>query len=165
MDNKNEELNIAQIPKVKMSDNMKIEHRDAKGNLISSQTLENLITSAGKAAVASRINGSGAEAVFNYMAIGIGAVAANVADTALGSEITTFGGQRVVATVSRITTAVANDTAQFVNTFSFTGGFAITEAGILNAAAAGSLLARRVFGAINVLSGDSITITWQIQVA
>ena len=51
----------------------------------------NLVTNAGFAGVSSRINGSGAEAVFTYIAIGIGAVAADVADVALGSEITTLG--------------------------------------------------------------------------
>ena len=74
-------------------------------------TLSNLITNAGFAGVASRINGSGGEAAFTYIAIGIGATAANVADTTLGSEITTNGGQRAAATASRITTDVMDDMA------------------------------------------------------
>lgn len=40
--------------------------------------LSNLVTDAGRAAIASRINGDGAEAVFNYIAIGTGTTAAAV---------------------------------------------------------------------------------------
>jgi len=54
----------------------------------------NLVTNAGMAGVASRINGSGAEAAFTYIGIGTGATAANAADTTLEAEITTGGGAR-----------------------------------------------------------------------
>lgn len=126
--------------------------------------LSNLVTDAGMAAVASRINGSGGENAFTYIAIGIGTTAAAQGDTTLQSEITTNGGQRAAATVSRVTTDVTNDTAQLVDTFSFTGSFAVTESGVFNAASNGVLLARRVFTAINVISGDSLQITWKFDV-
>jgi hypothetical protein len=122
----------------------------------------NLITSAGKAGMASRCNGSGGAAAFTYIALGIGTTAANVADTALESEITTAGGQRADSTVSRVQTTVANDTAQDLNTFTFTDTFAITESGVLNAASTGTLLCRQVFAAINVVSTDTLQVTWKI---
>lgn len=125
---------------------------------------ENLVTNAGKAGVASRINGSGSEAAFTYTAIGIGTTAAAAADTTLESEITTNGGQRASATVSRVTTDVTNDTARHVKTFTFTGSFAVTEAGILNAASSGVLLNRNVFSAVNVVSGDTLQVTVDIDV-
>lgn len=124
----------------------------------------NLVTSAGKAGVASRINGAGSEAAFTYLAIGIGTTAANAADTTLESEITTNGGQRASATASRTTTDVTNDTARLVLTYSFTGSFAVTEAGALNASSAGVLLNRQVFSAVNVVSGDSLQVTVDIDV-
>lgn len=123
--------------------------------------LSNLVTNAGLAGEASRNNGSGAEAAFTYLAIGIGTTAANVADTTLESEITTNGGERGAGTASRVTTDVTNDTAQLILTFNFTGTFAVTESGVLNAASAGTLLARQVFAAINVISGDSLQVTWK----
>ena len=127
--------------------------------------ISNLVTSAGKAGVASRINGAGAEAAFDYVAIGIGTTAANIADTTLESEIVTNGGQRAQdASPTRETTDVTNDTAVTDKTFAFTGSFAVTEAGILNAASTGVLLARQVFSAINVVSGDSLAVTWKIDV-
>lgn len=127
------------------------------------RNVANLVTSAGKAGAASRINGSGAEAAFTYIAIGIGAVAAAAGDTALGSEIATGGGARVAGTVSRDTGTVTNDRAVVQTTFTFTASFAVTESGLLNAATAGVLLARQVFTAVNVVSGDSLQVTWKVQ--
>lgn len=127
-----------------------------------SLSISNLITNAGFAGVASRINGAGAEAAFDYIAVGIGATAANVADTTLDSEIVDSGLARAQATASRVTTDVTNDTAQLVETFTVTGTKAVVESGVFNAASTGTLLARQVFSVINVVSGDSLQITWKI---
>ena len=62
-----------------------------------------------------------------------------------------------------MTTTVTNDTAQVTKTFTVTGTFAVTEAGLLNASSAGTLLCRQVFSAVNVLNGDSLQITWKVQ--
>lgn len=124
----------------------------------------NLVTNAGAAGVASRINGAGGEAAFTYIAVGTGATAANVADTALQTETATSGLARANSTATRVTTDVTNDTARLQNTFTVTGTVAVTESGVLNAAAAGVLLARQVFSAINVVNGDSLQITWNFDV-
>ncbi|KKP97243.1 MAG: hypothetical protein UR99_C0017G0026 [Candidatus Moranbacteria bacterium GW2011_GWD2_36_12] len=129
------------------------------GMWVERMSVANLITSAGKAGLASRVNGNGAEAAFTYIAIGIGTTAAAVGNTALESEITTAGGQRANSTASRTTTTVTNDTARLVNTFTFTGSFNVTEAGVLNAGSTGTLLNRQVFTAVAVASGDSLQIT------
>jgi hypothetical protein len=123
--------------------------------------LANLITNAGKAAIASRINGSGGEAAFTYIAVGTGTNAAAAGDTTLQTETATSGLSRANATASRVTTSVTNDTAQLVNTFSVSGSVAVTESGVLNASSNGTLLARQVFSAINVVNGDSLQITWK----
>lgn len=134
------------------------------GSLTYKLQVSNLVTNAGAALVAGRINGSGAPAAATFIGIGIGATAANVTDTILQSEITTNGGQRASATVSLVTTDVTNDTAQLVLTYTFTGSFAVTESGVFNAVSAGTMLARQVFSAINVVSGDSLQITWKFDV-
>lgn len=138
-------------------------HRNAFGDILGARIVHNLITSAGKAAIASRINGSGSEAVFTYLAVGVGATAASVSDTTLQTEITDSGLARVNATASRVTTSVTNDTARLVTTFTVTGTKAVTEAGILNAASAGTLLSRQVFTAVNVANGDSLQLTYSVQ--
>ena len=134
------------------------------GHWSDTRVISNLVTNAGAAGVASRINGSGAEAAFTYIAIGTSATAANVADTTLGAEISTGGGSRAAATASRTTTDVTNDTATLVLTYNFSATFAVTESGVLNAASTGTLLARQVFSAINVVNGDSLQVTWDFDV-
>jgi hypothetical protein len=136
------------------------------GRFVDSMVISNLITTAGVAGIAARINGSGSPAAYTYIALGTGTTGAADADTQLEAEITTSGGARASASVSVVTTDTAGDTAQLVNTFNFTTGgtFAITESGVLNAASTGTLLARQVFSAINVASGDSLQVTWKFDV-
>lgn len=126
--------------------------------------ISNLVTNAGAALVAGRINGFGSPAAATYIAIGTGATAAAAGDTALQAEIASGGGSRVAGTASLVTTDVTNDTAQLVATFTFSSSFAVTESGVLNAASVGTLLARQVFSAINVVSGDSLQVTWKFDV-
>ena len=137
--------------------------RDEYGHIREARIVHNLITTTGKAALASRINGSGAEAAFTYLAVGVGTTAAAIGDTTLETEITDSGLARVNATASRVTTSVTNDTAQLLNTFTVTGTKAVTEAGILNAASVGVLLCRQVFTAVNVNNGDSLQLTYKVQ--
>lgn len=133
------------------------------GSFKDSVTIANLITNAGLAGAASRLNGAGSENAFTYIAIGTGSTAASASDTDLDTEITTGGGQRASASASRVTTAVTNDTARLTNTFNFSSTFAVVESGVLNASSNGTLLARQVFSAINVANGDSLAVTWDIQ--
>lgn len=131
------------------------------GNL---RIISNLTTTTGKAGVASRINGDGAEAAFTYIAVGTGTTAAAIGDTTLETETAASGLSRAAATASRVTTDTTNDTAQLVKTFTVTGTVAVTESGVLNASSNGVLLARQVFSAINVVNGDSLQITWKFDV-
>ena len=128
-------------------------------------TIANLVTNAGFALVAGRINGSGTPAAATYIAVGTGATAANVADTTLQTELAASGLSRAAGSVSLVTTTVTNDTAQVVVTFTVTGTQAVTESGLLNAASTGTLLCRQVFSAINVVNGDSLQITWKVKAA
>lgn len=124
--------------------------------------VRNLVTTVGKALVAGRLMASGAPAAATYIAVGTGTNAAAAGDTALQTELATSGLSRVSGTVSLVTTTTTNDTAQNTTTFTVSGTQAVTESGILNAASTGTLLCRQVFSAINVVSGDSLQITWKI---
>lgn len=127
--------------------------------------VKNLITSAGKAGLASRANGSGAEAAFTYIALGTGTTAAAAGNTTLETELAASGLSRANATASRTTTTVTNDTARLVYSFTVTGSAAITEAGILNAGSGGTLLCRTVFSAVNVINGDTLQATYDVKAA
>lgn len=141
----------------------KLVHRNAAGEIVTEREVKNLVVTVGKAGIAGLINGVVTN-FYDYIAIGTGTTAAAAGDTALETEISTNGGARALATLSRVTTSTTNDTAQFVVTFNFTGSFAVTEAGILDAASTGNLLCRQVFSAVNVVNGDSLQITWKVQI-
>ena len=133
------------------------------GFYASSLLTHNLITNVGHAGANGRMSNQGSYNPFIYLAIGTGTNAASATDTALQTEITTNGGARASATASQVTTSVTNDTTQLVHTWTFTGSFAVTEEGILDAASTGNLLARQVFSAVNVVSGDSLQDTHKYQ--
>lgn len=133
------------------------------GHWATEKNIRNLVTNAGFAGSAGRLMGSGSPAAFTWIAVGTGATAAAAGDTALQTESTTSGLARVSGTVSLVTTTQTNDTAQVTTTFSVTGTVAVTESGVLNAASVGTLLTHQVFSAINVASGDSLAITWKVQ--
>lgn len=135
----------------------------SNGRVKEGRVVHNLIPFAGKAGAASRLNGAGGEAAFTWIALGTGVVAPATGDTTLGTEIVASGLARANSTVSRVTTTVANDTMQNTFTWTASGSVAITEAGILNAAAVGTLLSRQTFSVVNVVSGDGFTITYKIQ--
>lgn len=135
------------------------------GYWTSIKKVRNGVTTVGKALVAGRLNGSGAPAAATYIAVGTGATAFNAADTTLQTETATSGLSRANGTVSLVTTTTTNDAAQTTNTFSVSGTVAVTESGVLNAASSGTLLCRQTFSAINVVNGDSLAITWKVQMS
>lgn len=95
---------------------------------------------------------------FKYHASGTGAVAENVTDTALGTEV---GAARISGT----NTNPANGQYRTVGLCPYVAGFAITEHGIFSQlAAGGTLWDRSVFAPINVVSGDSIEFTYTLSI-
>ncbi len=127
------------------------------GSWVNILKIQNTTTNTGFAAMASRCNGSGAEAAFTYLAVGTGSTAAGATDTALGAEITTGGLARAASTASRATTTVANDTAQLLHIFTSSATHLLTELGTFNASSSGVMLGRQVFGLITLVSGDTIS--------
>ena len=129
------------------------------GSWVDVLKFENTTTNTGFAAMASRCNGSGAEAAFTYLAVGTGTTPSAAGDTALEAEITTGGLERASATASRTTTTQANDTAKLLHIFTSSASHAVTELGTLNAASTGILLGHQVFSVVNLVSGDTISLS------
>ena len=120
------------------------------------QEVPNLVVTAGKEYVASRMKDTSASAM-SHMAIGTGSTAAAASQTALGSESARTG---------LTSTTVSGADIVYVDTFAAgTGTGAITEAGILNASSGGSLLCRTVFSVVNKGASDSMTITWTVTIS
>ena len=118
--------------------------------------IDNLVVTAGKNFVASRIVGT-SSGVMSHMAIGSGTSAAAAGNTALGTEL-----GRVSLTSGTASSAVVTYVATFA---AGTGTGAVTEAGLLNASSGGTLLCRTVFSVVNKGANDSMTVTWTVTVS
>lgn len=120
------------------------------------QEIDNLVVTAGKEYVASRMKDT-SDTAMSHMAIGTGSTAAAASDTALGSE---------AARTALTSTTVTTNEIVYVDTFDAgTGTGAITEAAIFNASSAGTMLCRTVFSVVNKGASDSMTITWTVTVS
>ena len=140
-----------------LNDGLKLKgHVSIKVNGEVVQEIPNLVVTAGKNYVASRIKDATATAM-SHMAIGTSSTAAAVGNTALGSE---------AGRVSLTSTTVTNNEIAYVATFGpGTGTGAIVEAGLLNASSGGTMLCRTVFSVVNKGASDSMTITWTVTVS
>ena len=116
------------------------------------------ITTAGAAFVVDAFQNLVELEAMNQHDSGTGTNAENVTDTGLQ---TPTGIARVAGTQSEPASTQYRTTA----TISYNNTFAITEHGIFSAAAAGTLLDRSVFAAINVVNGESIQFQYTLTVA
>ena len=120
------------------------------------QEVPNLVVTAGKGYVASRMKDASATAM-SHMGIGSGSTAAAASDTALGNQL---------ARTSLTSSTVSGADVVYVETFpAGTGTGAITEAGIFNASSGGTMLCRTVFDVVNKGASDAMTITWTVTVS
>ncbi|NCU33401.1 MAG: hypothetical protein EOM23_10860 [Candidatus Moranbacteria bacterium] len=133
------------------------------GYLTRKAVYSNLLVTTGKGLISGRINGVGTPAAPTYMAIGTGTNAAAAGDTALQTEATGNGYDRMSGTASTETTDTADDTNQLIGSWIVTSSKAITEMGILNAASVGTLLVRNVFSAYTLQNGDTFQITHKLK--
>tara|TARA_B100001248_G_C27380390_1_gene456623 strand:+ start:977 stop:1408 length:432 start_codon:yes stop_codon:yes gene_type:complete len=120
------------------------------------QEIDNIVVTAGKGYVASRMKDATATAM-SHMGIGSGSTAADAADTALGTQL-----GRVALTSTNVSGAVVTYVASFA---AGTGTGAVTEAGIFNASSGGTMLCRTVFSVVNKGASDSMTVTWTVTVS
>lgn len=148
-------------------DRLILEHRDKDGKLIAKRDSgwqHRCLTNTGFASVAGLLLTDVGDTAYDYIGIGTGIVAADPTDTDLGTPV-----KRKAGAGTRQTTAVANDTAQIIVTFAaadtLSGTDAITESGVMNAAAAGTMICRQTFAALNINwdAGDTLQLTWKIQ--
>jgi hypothetical protein len=97
---------------------------------------------------------------FKFHDCGTGSTAEANTQTAL---VTPYGGARVAGTQVAGGVAAA-PTYTSVATIPFTGTLAIVEHAIFSIAAAGTMLDRSLFAAVNVVNGDSIQFTYVLTI-
>lgn len=103
-----------------------------------------------------------------YIVLGTGTTAFHVASSRLIGEITTAGLIRALATTSRVTTTIADDTARWTNTFTCATNstIAVTEEGVtIQSAVTGGayFIVAQTFSAVNMTTGDTLAITHNLQ--
>ncbi len=141
---------------LKASGSLRVVVTGSDGRVKEEHEFKNLVVTVGKNFVASRMVGASAN-VMSHMAIGESSTAAAITDTALGTEV-----GRVALSSATATGAVATYTALFP---AGTGTGAIVEAGIFNAASAGTMLCRTVFAVVNKGAGDAMSVTWTVTIS
>lgn len=115
--------------------------------------IDNLVVTTGKNYVASRMKDATTTAM-SHMAVGTVSTAAAAGDTALGGE---------AARVALTSTAVSGADVTYSATFAAgTGTGALTEAAVLNASSAGTMLCRTVFAVVNKGVSDQMSVTWVV---
>ena len=127
------------------------------GKIKETRHIKNVVTTAGKVALAERMGGDTPSGKFMpYVGIGTGTDAASAADTQLQTE------------VARVAGTVTYGSNVYQSSAVFTAGVGtgtITEAGLLSASSSGTLFSHQVFGAVTKGAADSLTIVWQVTIS
>ena len=134
------------------------------GKMISQETIDNTVTSTGKAEIAGLIN-EVTSIGFKWLALDASSTVATAADTTLASEITSPSLARAAATCSRTTTTVANDTAAAIKTWTSTATQTVYGVGLFDSASSGVMASRATFTAKNLVSGDTLQVTHKLKVS
>lgn len=142
---------------LKLKGRVALELRGKDGQVKETREIDNLVVDAGLDFIASRMAGTSSD-VMSHMALGSGTTAAAAGDTDLGSIL---GSRELLDSVT-----VTDNTVVYVASFEAgdaTG--AVTEAGIFNAASAGTMLCRTVFSVVNKAADDTLSVTWTITIS
>lgn len=131
------------------------------GGRIKDETLiKNLVVTTGKNHIADQLADQG-EAQMSHMAVGTGTAAAVAGDTALQTELD----RNALTSITQGSGGDANKVTYVGDWAAGDGTGAITEAGIFNAASAGTMLCRTVFPVKNKGAADSLTMTWVLTIS
>lgn len=133
---------------------------DQDGNLKDERQVDNLMTNAGEAHIADQLASSQDESAMSHMAIGTGTTAPTSANTALEFQLD----RNALTSRTQGAGGDDNDVIYVGDWAAGDGTGAITEAGIFNSSASGTMLARSTFAAINKGASDTLQITWTVTI-
>ena len=140
---------------IKATGRLEITLTDGNGAVKQHLEVPNLVVTVGKSYLASRAVGT-AVATMSHMAVGTQSNSLTAADTALQSELIRVSLASSIATTNVIA-YVANFPAGVA-----TGN--LVEAGIFNAASAGTMMCRTTFPSINKEASDTLAINWNLTI-
>jgi|SRR5690348_1129714 len=101
---------------------------------------------------------------WTVIGIGTGTTAEAATDKALQTELSGNGLTRVAGTVTYTNATTGTSAAIITNQFTSTTTAAVTESGLFNSTtvSGSGMFAHKVFTAINLVSGDKLTVTWTV---
>ena len=125
-----------------------------------------VLTNKGKALFADRARTTPGTYTTSPKFIGIGTGATGAARTAVAADtaLTTEVETRASGTESTVTTTQTGDTYQSQGTVSITGTRAVDESGLFDASTSGNMITSATLSIINLLNGDSLQLTWKVQI-
>ena len=135
--------------------------RGPDGTIKAERRAHNLVTDVGCAHIADQLASSQDEVAMSHMAIGTGSAAPAAEDTTLATELD----RNALDSFAQGAGGDDHKVAYVASWAAGDGTGALVEAGILNAASAGTLLARVVFSVINKGAADTLEITWTLTIA
>lgn len=121
-----------------------------------------VVTTVGAGFIVDAFQGLVEPELMKFHGLGTGSGAEAVGDTALGTELTTEYTSNVRATGTTTEASATVYQTVATNTLDGTPGAALREHGIFSANAAGVLLDRTVFAAVNLVSGDAFQSTYNL---
>lgn len=126
-----------------------------------------VLTNKGKALFADRARTTPGTYTTSPKFIGIGTGATGAGRTAAASDtaLTTEVESRASGTESTQTTSQTGDTYQSQGTISITATRAVDESGLFDASTTGNMITSATLNVINLLSGDSLQLTWKVQIS
>jgi len=150
---------ILDVEKMNALGRVQIQLFDGQGNLKEEQNIKNLVVTTGLDHIADRLGASSPADRMSHMEVGTGTTAPAAGNTGLETAIAS-------SRVSLTTQTVSTNTVEYVGDFpAGTGTGAVTEAGVFNAAASGTMLCRTTFSVVNKGAADTLKITWTLTVS
>lgn len=168
-----------------MNGHLELVVKDADGQIKAYRQSDNAITTKAENCVAKLLfkgpsSGTGAGCTgaitnpFTYIAVGTGTGSETNTNTDLGTELASSGLSRALATTVTITNSTTGGTGSssasvsISKSFSVSGTQTVTEAGLFNDTLANAntdaMFARKVFSGVTVNNGDTLTVTWTINI-
>lgn len=138
-----------------------IVHTNAAGEVLNEYHVDNLVVTSGKQHIAAKIAATtNVPAAMTHMAIGTSSTTPAAGDTTLGTELV-----RVGLSASTVSTNTITYTCTFAPGSGTSTSPGVQEAGLFNAASAGTMLCRTTFPSVAKASTDQLAISWVITVS
>ena len=153
-------LNEKKLDTALLKGKIRFELFDEKGNIKQVVEKDNTFMAVGDAHVADQLAATENEAKMGWIAIGTSTTAFSAASTALTSELDRNA--LAAGYPEQGAGAADNDVIYKASWATGDGTGAITEAGIFNSSANGTMLAASTFPVINKGASDTLTITWTV---